>query len=63
MSDDEYGGGGGDSYDYGGGGFGEETFVRAFLALVSTFLLKLYNRTKTMILLSRTGKGVMVMLP
>ena len=41
MSDDEYGGGGGDSYDYGGGGFGEETFVRAFLALISTFLLKI----------------------
>ena len=43
MSDDEYGGGGEDSYDYGGGGFGEETFVRTFPVLVSTFLLKIYQ--------------------
>jgi hypothetical protein len=30
MSDDEYGAGVGDNFDYGGGGFGDDAYVRHF---------------------------------
>ena len=52
MSDDEYGGGVGDNYDYGGGGFGDEAYVRvpATLRLHEPNLLA---RTRTMISLRK----------